>query len=68
MVHALRVPCDDGEDLRVTISAGVSALDSGTTDPAALIQASDVALYRAKRAGKNRTERAHAATQDRAGA
>ncbi len=67
-VHALRVPVDGGEDLRVTISAGVSALDSGTEDPAALIQASDVALYRAKRSGKNRTERARAATQGRASA
>jgi diguanylate cyclase (GGDEF)-like protein len=56
-VEALEVPLDDGNTLRLTISAGVSALDRFTIDPAALIQASDTALYEAKRAGKNRTMR-----------
>src|SRR4051794_2419898 len=56
-VEALEVPLDDGGRLQITTSAGVSALDRFTVDPAALIQASDAALYEAKRAGKNRTAR-----------
>jgi diguanylate cyclase (GGDEF)-like protein len=56
-VEALAVPLDDGTTLQLTISAGVSALDRYTVDPAALIQGSDMALYEAKRAGKNRTVR-----------
>ena len=56
-VEALEVPLDGGKTLRLTISAGVCALDRFTVDPAALIQASDTALYEAKRAGKNRTMR-----------
>jgi diguanylate cyclase (GGDEF)-like protein len=56
-VEALEVPLDEGHTLRLTISAGVSGLDRFTLDPAALIQASDTALYDAKRAGKNRTVR-----------
>jgi diguanylate cyclase (GGDEF)-like protein len=56
-VESLEIPLDDGETLRLTTSAGVCALDRFTVDPAALIQASDTALYEAKRAGKNRTMR-----------
>jgi diguanylate cyclase (GGDEF)-like protein len=56
-VEALEVPLENEQTLRLTISAGVSALDRFTVDPAALIQASDTALYEAKRAGKNRTMR-----------
>ncbi len=56
-VEDLEIPLGDGTPLRVTVSAGVSALDAATADPAALIQASDVALYQAKRAGRNRTVR-----------
>jgi diguanylate cyclase (GGDEF)-like protein len=56
-VEALEVPLDDGGTLQLTISAGVSGLDRFTVDPAALIQASDAALYDAKRAGKNRVVR-----------
>jgi predicted signal transduction protein with EAL and GGDEF domain len=41
----------------VTVSIGVSALEGGVTDPASLIDAADVALYDAKREGKNRTAR-----------
>jgi two-component system chemotaxis family response regulator WspR len=43
----------------VTISLGVATAASGlATSPEALIAAADEALYRAKRAGKNRVESA----------
>lgn len=38
----------------LTISAGVSATPDEGTEPAAIIRAADVALYQAKRAGRNR--------------
>ena len=57
-IEALAVPRPDDAVLRVTLSAGVSALEPSTADPAALIQASDAALYEAKRGGKNQTRRA----------
>jgi diguanylate cyclase (GGDEF)-like protein len=61
-VEDLRVPLRDGRGtVSVTASLGVAALPgSAATDKAALVAAADAALYRAKRAGKNRTERAEA--------
>ncbi|HYV15806.1 MAG TPA: diguanylate cyclase [Conexibacter sp.] len=56
-VDALRIPrLDGGGTIGVTVSCGVAAAEDG--DKVALIAAADAALYRAKRAGKNRTERA----------
>jgi diguanylate cyclase (GGDEF)-like protein/PAS domain S-box-containing protein len=57
-----REPIDAGGiKLRITASFGCSALD---TDPAAslagLLAAADIALYRAKRAGRDRVELSHA--------
>ncbi len=43
----------DGQDIRVTVSVGVSILRSGD-DSEALIGAADAELYRAKRDGRNR--------------
>ena len=40
-------------NLRVTLSIGISQWD-GSADPAAFLQATDVQLYRAKNAGRNR--------------
>ena len=63
-IEALEVPRVDGRGaLRVTASFGVAALPETADGKDTLISAADAALYRAKHAGKNRTERAgHAAT------
>lgn len=56
-VERLAIPRLDGDGtLAVTVSCGVAA--SAEEDKHALIAAADAALYAAKRAGKNRTERA----------
>ena len=54
-VAALELALPDGSPLRVTISVGVSALEPGVGDASALVEAADIALYDAKRAGRNRT-------------
>ena len=62
-VEALRIPRLDGQgDLRVTASFGVSSVPSSASDKGSLVAAADAALYRAKRAGKNRVERAEPVT------
>jgi diguanylate cyclase (GGDEF)-like protein len=60
-IEALALPLPDGEDgvLRVTASFGAASLASaGGVDKDSLVASADGALYQAKRAGKNRTERA----------
>ena len=58
-VEGLRVPRAGGGDaLQVTASFGVAALPESAIDRGDLIAAADAALYRAKRAGKNRVESA----------
>ena len=58
-LEALRIPRLDGVGhLRVTASFGAAALPGNGEDKASLIAAADAALYRAKRAGRNRTVRA----------
>jgi diguanylate cyclase (GGDEF)-like protein len=62
-IEALRIPRLDGEgDLRVTASFGVASVPSSASDKGSLVAAADAALYRAKRGGKNRVERAEAVT------
>ena len=56
-VERLELPLPGGGTLHVTVSVGVSALEGAVSDPASLIDAADVALYDAKRGGKNRTAR-----------
>jgi diguanylate cyclase (GGDEF)-like protein len=51
---------DGGGLLAITASFGVASFPSQATDKTALIAAADAALYRAKRAGRNRVERAEA--------
>ena len=58
-VEALRVPrVRGGGVLRVTASLGVASVPDSAADRGSLIAAADAALYRAKRGGKNRVERA----------
>jgi diguanylate cyclase (GGDEF)-like protein len=58
-IEALDLPLLDGMgSLRVTASFGAATLPGSADDRRGLFAAADEALYRAKRAGKNRTERA----------
>jgi diguanylate cyclase (GGDEF)-like protein len=61
-VEALRVPTVRGRGtLSVTASFGVAAVPEHALERGELVAAADAALYRAKRAGKNRVERASSA-------
>jgi diguanylate cyclase (GGDEF)-like protein len=58
-VERLRVPSvDGGEPVRVTASFGVASVPESAAAREDLVAAADAALYRAKRGGKNRVERA----------
>lgn len=58
-IDELRVPVRGGDALlRVTASFGAASIPECAHDAGSLIGAADAALYRAKRAGKNRVERA----------
>jgi diguanylate cyclase (GGDEF)-like protein len=58
-IEALDLPLLDGMgSVRVTASLGAATLPGSADDMRSLLAAADEALYRAKRAGKNRTERA----------
>jgi diguanylate cyclase (GGDEF)-like protein len=58
-IEDLSLPLLDGDGLlRLTASFGVATLPGSADDMRGLVAAADEALYRAKRAGKNRTVRA----------
>jgi diguanylate cyclase (GGDEF)-like protein len=60
-IATTEVPMVDGEgSMKVTTSVGAATVAEAGRDPRALVDAADQALYRAKRSGKNRTERAAA--------
>jgi diguanylate cyclase (GGDEF)-like protein len=52
---SLNVGTGDGTPIAVTVSVGVAAATEGELDAKAFIQRADEALYRAKRAGRNRS-------------
>jgi len=63
-IEELALPLLEGEGvLRVTASFGVATLPGSADDTRGLVAAADEALYRAKRAGKNRTVRAERSPQ-----
>jgi diguanylate cyclase (GGDEF)-like protein len=63
-IEELELPLLEGEGaLRVTASFGVATLPGSADDTRGLVAAADEALYRAKRAGKNRTVRAEPSPQ-----
>jgi diguanylate cyclase (GGDEF)-like protein len=65
-IERLHVPRLDGDGtLAVTASFGVASIPESAFDRHSLIAAADAALYRAKRAGKNRVERADPAPAPR---
>jgi diguanylate cyclase (GGDEF)-like protein/PAS domain S-box-containing protein len=57
----------DGSDIRYTLSAGVATMDTGVSGLDALIKRADVALYEAKRKGRNRVECWSSTRTDNAG-
>ncbi len=64
-IEELRIARLDGDGaLRVTASFGVASLPTCASDKDGLIAEADAALYRAKRAGKNRVERGEPVTAE----
>jgi diguanylate cyclase (GGDEF)-like protein len=64
-IEELRINRLDGDGvLRVTASFGVASLPTCASDKDALIAEADAALYRAKRAGKNRVARGEPVTAE----
>jgi diguanylate cyclase (GGDEF)-like protein len=60
-IEAMQIPrLDGGGMLPITASFGVASFPAQAPDKMALIAAADAALYRAKRGGRNRVERAEA--------
>lgn len=53
-IEALRIPLDDGGELRITASFGVAACRPDDDSLDAAIASADECLYRAKRQGRNR--------------
>jgi len=53
-VRETPVVCDDGLNISVTISIGASQLHPEDNDSAQILARSDIALYDAKRSGRNR--------------
>ncbi|WPL14014.1 PAS domain S-box protein [Thiorhodovibrio litoralis] len=56
-VEDTQIELDDDQELQVTISLGVVELDDTSPDLDALLKHADLAMYAAKRNGRNRVER-----------
>lgn len=52
-IAALKIPGEGGGMVMVTCSFGVASRDSSVNDPKALLRRADMALYEAKRRGRN---------------
>ena len=65
-IEGMQIPrLDGGGLLPITASFGVASYPAQAPDKTSLIAAADAALYRAKRGGRNRVERAEAAAAAR---
>jgi diguanylate cyclase (GGDEF)-like protein len=65
-IEGMQIPrLDGGGLLPITASFGVASYPAQAADKTALVAAADAALYRAKRGGRNRVERAEAAAAAR---
>jgi diguanylate cyclase (GGDEF)-like protein/PAS domain S-box-containing protein len=53
-LEARLVPGPDGQEVRTTVSAGCAQIDPANVTREALIETADIALFAAKRAGRNR--------------
>ena len=53
-IEEIEVPIDLGAKIRITASLGVSSLTTELATPAMWFSAADIALYQAKRSGRNR--------------
>jgi diguanylate cyclase (GGDEF)-like protein len=68
-IEATSIPLVEGNgEITVTASVGVASIPATASDAHDLIAAADAALYEAKRAGKNRVERAAEPDSREAGA
>jgi diguanylate cyclase (GGDEF)-like protein len=63
-IEDIRIPRSGGQPLTVTASFGVASLPTCADDKETLIAEADAALYRAKRAGKNRVRRGEPVTAE----
>jgi diguanylate cyclase (GGDEF)-like protein/PAS domain S-box-containing protein len=67
LIETIRPPFNvDGHNLSVGLSIGIAIADSGMTTPDQLLRCADMALYEAKRNGRNRFEHFTAAMGDMA--
>ena len=64
-IEALTIHAPDGVLLSITSSLGVASLPESAADGEGLIAAADLALYEAKRGGKNRVSRSEPAGSSR---
>ncbi len=67
LIDTIRPPFSvDGHNLSVGLSVGIAIADSGMTTPDELLRCADMALYEAKRNGRNRFEHFTVAMSDMA--